>query len=69
MKCFICFFRRIQEILPGRVKEWNETTCVANIKAEEKLEKLKKVQEVRNIRQLCLRFLKKQVLHKTNSDI
>ncbi|CAB4019848.1 CXXC-type zinc finger 1-like [Paramuricea clavata] len=37
--------RRIQEILPGRVKEWNETSCVANTRAEEKLERLKKIQE------------------------
>lgn len=44
--CRRWFFRRIQEILPGRVKEWNETTCVANTKAEEKLKRLKKIQEV-----------------------
>lgn len=37
--------RRIQELLPSRVKEWNETSCVANQKAEEKLSRIKKVQE------------------------
>lgn len=37
--------RRIQEILPNRVKEWNQTPCVANQKAEEKLAQLKIVQE------------------------
>lgn len=37
--------RRIQEILPGRVKEWNETPCSINQKAEGKLGQLKKVQE------------------------
>ena len=46
--------RRIQEILPGRVKEWNETSCVANTKAEEKLEKFKKIQEATRARLLEL---------------
>lgn len=43
---FFSSFRRIQEILPGRVKEWRETPCIANEKAQTKLKELKKIQEV-----------------------
>ncbi|XP_028398444.1 CXXC-type zinc finger protein 1-like isoform X2 [Dendronephthya gigantea] len=46
--------RRIQEILPGRVKEWNETSCIANSRAEEKLARLKNIQESTRARLLEL---------------
>ncbi|XP_046839995.1 CXXC-type zinc finger protein 1-like [Xenia sp. Carnegie-2017] len=46
--------RRIQEILPGRVKEWRETPCIANEKAQTKLKELKKIQEKTRARLLEL---------------
>lgn len=37
--------RRIQEILPQKMAQWQKTTCVANCKAEEFLQKLAKKKE------------------------
>ena len=44
----MCCNRRIQEILPERVKQWKETPCVADQRAEgalDEVEKRKKVEE------------------------